>query len=155
MNRRQTLYTGAAALLPVLALSSSSDKQHPKAAIKATLDTFYDRARRRDWDRASALFAPEFRILTDGAATFDKPAYVRLLKEDDMVVRSMELKDLEIYASEASSVGWCRYRGYFEMVSGGKISRTETAETMIFEKRDGTWLIVHAHASMRQLDGRA
>jgi ketosteroid isomerase-like protein len=151
MNRRQTLIASAAALLPAFASSSRTDALQAKAAVKAVLDAFYDRAGRRDWDAAGALFAPEFRILTDGAETFDKPTYVRLLKQDDIVVSKMELKDLEIHAS-APSIGWCRYRGYFETVSGGKPSRTETAETMIFEKRDGAWLIVHAHASIKQLD---
>jgi ketosteroid isomerase-like protein len=124
-----------------------------EAEIKTAVDTFYDLARRRDWDAVGRLFAPNFRILTDGAETFDKPSYLQLLKADDLEVRAMELTDLDIHVTPGSRVGWVRFHGYFEMVSHGTPSRTGTAETLIFERQaDGAWRIAHAHASIKALD---
>lgn len=168
MTRRTALGTAAAGLLaaaagcvadrPTAAAGSEqsgaakqdADRANATAAIKSVVDRFYELAKRRDWDAVGTLFAPSFRIFTDGAESFDKPAYVRLLKEEDIDTRAMKLNDLELFASPDGNMGWCRFRGAFDTASKGQASHVETAETLVFARgADGAWQIVHAHASVK------
>lgn len=150
MTRREVLGVAAAGFLSA-ACSVGRAGSEEGAEIRDAVDRFYELARRRDWDAAGALLDAQFRIFVDGAESFDKPAYVQLLKADDIEVRAMELQDVQVHAAPGSSTGWCRFHGYFETVSQGTSSRTRTAETLVFEKRGREWRIVHAHASIKEL----
>lgn len=134
--------------------TAATDQAGATAEIKAVVDRFYDLARKRDWDAVAALFAPTFRIFTDGAESFDKAAYVQLLKSEDIETRSMALNDLEMFVAPGAVTGWCRFRGAFETASKGQASRVATAETLVFARgADGAWQIVHAHASVKTVGG--
>lgn len=130
--------------------SSASQPEDAAAAIKKVVDNFYELARQRDWDAVGALFAPTFRIFSDGAEAFDKPSYITLLKADDIDTRSMTLNEFELFAVPGATMGWCRFRGEFEVTSKGQSSHVGTAETLVFTRgADGVWLIAHAHASVK------
>lgn len=123
-----------------------------EAAVRAVIDAFFAAAQRRDWDTAADLMSDDFEIYTDGAAVFDKAQYHRLLSEDDLEVREMELRDVEVRVSPDGAMAWATYRGTFRGTSQGAAHDAETAETLIFARERGHWKIVRAHASVKLAD---
>jgi ketosteroid isomerase-like protein len=150
---RIVLSAAALAILAVVFLASRSaarDPVHARTEVRHTIDTFFDAATKQDWDRAASVFASDFEIYTDGADAFDRAAYLKLLKEDDIKTLQMQLRDLDIHVSGDGSMAWAKYRGSFVQAVRGVTSATETAETLIFERRGSEWKIVRAHASIKQ-----
>jgi len=138
------------------AARSKEDAPTDSVAIKRVMDRFFDAARKQDWDAVADLMASDFEIYTDNAEAYNKEKYVKLLKQDDLVLTSMALRDLEVRVSPDGHMGWMKYRGHFETSSHGKPSVTETAETLIFDKYDPgqpnqRWLITRASASIKEV----
>ena len=115
------------------------------------LDQFFSAAKKRDWDAAADFMATDFELYTDGASNFNKEAYVKVLKADDMELAHMELKDMETRVSSDGQMAWTKYRGLFKSVSNNQESSVETAETLIFKREDGQWKITRAHVSSKVL----
>lgn len=130
---------------------SAPDGTAVQLEVERTVERFFELSERRDWKGVGALMAPGFEIYTDGAASFPRDEYIELLESDDLVVESWELRDLETSVSPDGRMAWCRYRGRFLMTSQGERHDVETAETLVFERRDGAWKIVQAHASIKSL----
>ena len=134
------------------ACPASVDVAAETARVRGVIDEFYRSAQRQDWDAAGELMSAEFEFYTDDATSFDKESYVRVLKQDDLAVEHMELKDMDIQVSGDGRMAWGKFRGQFRSTSHGKPSHVETAETLIFKNEGGAWKIVRAHASVRMLD---
>src|SRR5215207_2544751 len=64
--------------------------------VRKVVDQFFSAAKKRDWDAAAELMSADFELYTDGASAFNKQAYVKVLKEDDMELADMELRDMVI-----------------------------------------------------------
>lgn len=124
------------------------------ARVREALDNFFRAAQRRDWDAAAELMSSDFEIYTDDAQGYPKAEYVRVLKQDDLVVEHMELKDVDIRVSGDGQMAWAKYRGLFRCTSQGKPADVETAETLIFTNERGAWKMARAHASIKPLDTR-
>jgi ketosteroid isomerase-like protein len=122
------------------------------ARVRGVIDQFFSAAKRQDWDAAGELMSSDFEIYTDEASFFNKEAYVRLLKEDNLETEFMELRDLDIHVSHDGQMAWCKYRGLFQTTSHGVQSNVETAETLIFKNEGDGWKINRAHASVKMLD---
>jgi ketosteroid isomerase-like protein len=120
--------------------------------VKKVLDRFFSSAKERDWDAVAEIMATDFELYTDGASGFNKQAYVKVLKEDDMVLAHMELRDMEIRVSSDGQMAWGKYRGLFKSISHNQPSNVETAETLIFKKEGGQWKITRAHVSLKTLN---
>ena len=136
------------------ARASSPDLAAEKAQVNEVLDQFFDLARKRDWEATGRLMSEDFEIYTDDAAVFGKKDYVELMKQDDLEVKDMELKDREVEVSGDGRMAWMRYRGYFNCVTHGKPHVVETAETLIFRKEGREWKIVQSHASVKTVQPR-
>ena len=119
--------------------------------VKKVLDQFFDAAKKRDWDAAAEFMATDFELYTDGASTFNKQDYVKVLKQDDMELTHMELRDLETRVSSDGQMAWTKYRGLFKSISNKQQSNVETAETLIFKREAGQWKITRAHVSSKVL----
>lgn len=119
--------------------------------VKKVLDQFFDAAKKRDWDAAAEFMATDFELYTDGASWFSKQDYVKVLKQDDMELTHMELKDMETRVSSDGQMAWTKYRGLFKSVSNNQQSNVETAETLIFKREGGHWKITRAHVSSKVL----
>jgi uncharacterized protein (TIGR02246 family) len=128
------------------------DQAAETVRVRSVVDQFFSAARKRDWDAAAELMATDFELYTDGASAFNKQAYVKVLKEDDMELTSMELRDVEIRVSSDGQMAWGQYRGLFKMTSHNQPSTMETAETLIFKREGGQWKITHAHVSLKPLN---
>lgn len=142
-----------AVLAPWRTHAVKPDSAALQAQVRRTIDDFFEAARRQDWNRAADLFSSDFGIYTDDAAGFDKKAYLQLLTEDNIETLQMQLRDMVIHVSSDGTMAWAQYRGHFTQAVRGKRSVTETAESLIFERRDSTWKIVRAHASIREASG--
>ena len=128
------------------------DQAAETARVKKVVDQFFSAAKKRDWDAAAELMSTDFEIYTDGASGFNKQAYVKVLKDDDMELAYMELRDMEIRVSSDGQMAWAKYRGLFKSTSHNQPSTVETAETLIFKKEDEQWKITRAHVSMKPLN---
>ena len=117
--------------------------------VRKVLDQFFGAAKKRDWDAAAELMSSDFELYTDGASVFDKQAYVKVLKGDDMELGSMELRDMEIRVSGDGQMAWSKYRGLFKSTSHNQPSTFETAETLIFKREGEQWKITRAHVSLK------
>jgi ketosteroid isomerase-like protein len=131
---------GAVSIAPAVAASPAD------AQVRAALDDFFAKAERRDWDAAGALMGPKFRIWVDGDEQFERAAYIAALKKDDMKMLHMALDDVQIVAS--GDLAWCSYRATVKAEWGDKIMTTKTAETIVYERIDGQWLMRHCHVSI-------
>ena len=120
--------------------------------VRNVVDQFFSAAKKRDWDAAAELMAADFELYTDGASGFKKQAYLKVLKEDDMELAYMELRDMEIRVSSDGQMAWARYRGLFKSTSHNQPSTVETAETLIFKREGEQWKITRAHASLKPLN---
>jgi cytochrome c peroxidase len=125
-----------------------------EAQVRQVIDRFYAAAERRDWDAAGALMAPDFEINTDGAESYGREAYIVMLKEDDLVVERMALRNLAVEVSPDSRMAWATFHGYFEMTQDGARHDVQTAETLILSRRGDRWEIVRAHASVKAAEGQ-
>ena len=153
-NRRKLLIgavaAGAAtALFPAIAGASGA-----AAEVKKAIDDFFDAARRRKWDEAGELLAADFHIWLGVDDAWDRAAYVDLLKQDDLDVVDISLKDLEIGVSADGSLAWARYRARVEATSRGQRSLSRTAETIVFERQgEDRWLMRHIQVSLTSVVG--
>ncbi len=120
--------------------------------VKKVVDQFFSAAKKRDWNAVAEFMTTDFELYTDGAAGFDKQAYVKVLKDDDMELVHMEIKDLEIRVSSDGQMAWSKYRGLFKSISHNQPSKVETVETLIFKRENEQWKMTHAHVSLKTLN---
>lgn len=120
--------------------------------VRKVVDELFSAAKKRDWDAAAETMSSDFELYTDGAAGFSKQAYVKILKEDDMVLVHMELKDVDIRVSSDGQMAWAKYHGLFKMSSHNQPSTLETVETLIFKREGEEWKIAHAHVSLKPVN---
>jgi ketosteroid isomerase-like protein len=120
--------------------------------VKNALDQFFNAAKKRDWDAVAEFMSNDFELYTDLASGFNKEAYMKVLKTDDVQLTSMELRDLEIRVSGDGQMAWAKYRGLFKATSRNQPSTVETAETLIFKREGEQWKITRAHASLKQVN---
>ena len=128
------------------------DQAAESIRVRKVVDQFFNAAKKRDWDAAAEFMATDFELYTDGASGFNKQAYVKVLKEDDMELADMELRDMEIRVSSDGQMAWGKYRGLFKGISHNQPSTMETTETLIFKREGEQWKITHAHVSLKPLN---
>ena len=119
--------------------------------VRKVVDQFFSAAKMRDWDAEAELMATDFELYTDGASGFNKEAYIKVLKEDDIKLAEMELKDMEIRVSGDGQMAWAKYRGLFKFISNNQPNNMESAETLIFKREGDQWKITRAHVSIKPL----
>jgi ketosteroid isomerase-like protein len=120
--------------------------------VRQVVDQFFNAAKKRDWDAVAEFMSTDFELYTDGASVFNKQAYVKVFKEDDMQLAYMELRDMEIRVSSDGQMAWAKYRGFFRSTSHNQPSTVETAETLIFKKEGEQWKMTRAHVSLKPLN---
>ena len=117
--------------------------------VRQVVDEFFSAAKKRDWDAEAELMSTDFELYTDGASGFNKEAYIKVLKEDDIKLASMELRDMEIRVSSDGQMAWAKYRGSFKFISNNQPTNMESAETLIFKREGDQWKITRAHVSIK------
>jgi len=145
------LFVVGIAGIPSLTTRATVDQDAEAARVRKVLDQFFSDAKKRDWDAVGQSMAADFEMYTDGAAAVNKQDYVKVLKEDDLELSYMELRDMEIRVSSDGQMAWTKYRGLFKSTSHNQPSNVETAETLIFKKDSGQWKITRAHVSIKNI----
>jgi len=125
------------------------DQAAETVRVRKVVDHLFSAAKKRDWDAAAEFMSTDFELYTDGATGFNKQAYIKVLKEDDMELAYMELRDMEIRVSSDGQMAWAKYRGLFKSTSNNQPSTLETAETLIFNREGEHWKITRAHVSLK------
>jgi ketosteroid isomerase-like protein len=118
--------------------------------VKLALDNFFAAAGKQDWDKVGGMLAEDFAMFTDEATILNKDEYIKVMKQDNLRVAQMQLKDLRIEVSEQGQMAWCRYHGFFHISAGPQSSFVETAETVVFRNESSGWKLVQAHASVKE-----
>jgi ketosteroid isomerase-like protein len=149
------LLTLARIIMILLILAISNDTGLLGAAdeqskVKCALDKFFATSGKQDWDKVGGMLTEDFEMFTDEVTILNKYEYIKVLKQDNLRVAQMQLKDLRIEVSEQGQMAWCRYHGFFHISAGPQSSFVETAETVVFRNENGGWKLVQAHASIRQ-----
>ena len=143
---------GMAGTPPTNTRATIVDQAAETIRVRQVVDQFFSAAKKSDWDAEAELMATDFELYTDGASGFNKQAYLKVLKEDDMKLAHMELRDMEIRVSSDGQMAWAKYRGLFKTTSHNQPSTLETAETLIFKREGEQWKITRAHVSLKPLN---
>lgn len=128
-------------------LLGAADEQ---SKVKLALDNFFAAAGKQDWDKVNGMLTEDFEMFTDEVTMLNKYEWIKAMKQDDLHVAQMQLKDLRIEVSEQGQMAWCRYHGFFHISAGSQSSFVETAETVVFRNENSGWKLVQAHASTKQ-----
>ena len=147
------LHMASRIIMVMLLLAISGDTRllgAGQSEVKCALDNFFAAAGRQDWDEVGRMLAEDFEMFTDEVTILNKAEYIKVLKQDNLHVAQMQLKDLRIEVSEQEQMAWCRYHGFFHILAGSQSSFVETAETVVFRNENHAWKLVQAHASIKQ-----
>lgn len=132
------------------ALARQSDRVNANitAEIQQAVDELLRSARYLEWDAFRACFASDATVLYmgkssrsdgwEGLESFFRPLFDGPAKTGSPPYLTIEPIDLQIQLMENSAV-------VTYLLGGEEAERT--FRTLVYQKRDGQWLIVHLHAS--------
>jgi hypothetical protein len=128
----------------------ADDRAEVTAAVDSAVRAFEAAQRGRDAAAAVALLAPEFYMYTDGVRTgYDSVA--ASIRRSFPAVRYLDpgFQDVRVHPlSENSALSSFRFRD--SLVTGDGVSQRFTgATTLLWERRDGRWLMTYGHADHR------
>ncbi|MFQ6093862.1 MAG: nuclear transport factor 2 family protein [bacterium] len=123
------------------------------AAVKVALDRFYIAQQKEDMTALSALFAHEGDLVVFGPDEGER--YVGWEAVKGMYQRQMDateglqttLTDQVIKVSKDGAVSWVSSLNHATGQIGDEAVETDYRATVVLEKREGKWLIVHIHTS--------
>ena len=141
-------------MLLLLAACESDDGKLPRAehdrvarAVDSAMQRFEAAQRGLDADGAVALMAPDFFMYTDGTRQ-EYDAVVQNIRRSFASFRHVEpgFRDVHIRPlSTSSALASFRFRDSLVAASGA-IVRFTGATTLLWEHRDGRWLMTYGHA---------
>jgi uncharacterized protein (TIGR02246 family) len=123
-----------------------------EAEIKAVLGELAEAYRVRDLQRALACFAPDADVVMYGTGADEKRVgrnEIRAQVERDWEqTESTELTYEWVSVSGGDGVAWAAVDATFRIRAGGEAMVLPARITVVFEKREGKWLIVQGHFSL-------
>jgi ketosteroid isomerase-like protein len=125
----------------------AADAHGPVAAI----NDFFAAVDERDWHRVEALLAKDFKFYSDDALVLDRGAFLLAMIEDDMVIDSLMLSQMETFVSDDSSLALVRYSLDLKSMVNGNCHDVRTVETIVLQrdpKDPARWQFVQNHASL-------
>ena len=123
--------------------------------VLAVVQRFMDAYAKRDKDQLMALFAPDPDLLLIGTGVDEKrfgqsEAEAQLNRDwAQSEYAFFEMVNYEVFG--AGPVAWVVADMVANALSGGESLRFMVRQTMILERRDEAWLIVHIHTSIPSL----
>ena len=119
--------------------------------VRATLQKLTDAFRNRDLKAFLESFAPDADVLLYGTGADEKrigPEQIRTQVERDWAQsESAAMRFDWTSVSAAGPVAWAAVDGAFTFRAGGQEGTIPARVSFVLEKRDGRWLIAHAHFS--------
>ena len=99
-----------------------------------------------DLDRARALHAPDFQLITPIGAALSREQYLGAIAAGHIRYLTWEPGDIEVRLYETAAV--IRYRAQLEVVFGGhEVHLGDYWHTDLYEQRDGQWSVVWSQAT--------
>lgn len=99
-----------------------------------------------DLDRARALHAPDFQLITPIGAALSREQYLGAIAAGHIRYLTWEPGDIEVRLYETAAV--IRYRAQLEVVFGGhEVPLGDYWHTDLYEQRDGQWSVVWSQAT--------
>lgn len=123
----------------------------PSSISKAELLRQTERDRLRslvsaDLDRARALHAPDFQLITPIGAALSREQYLGAIAAGHIRYLTWEPGDIAVRLYETVAV--IRYRAQLEVVFGGhEVPLGDYWHTDLYEQRDGQWSVVWSQAT--------
>jgi len=119
--------------------------------VDGAIKRFADAYKARDLKNLMECFVPDPDVVLYGTGADEKRVgleQVRAQVERDWAqTESIELSISWKSISAAGLVAWVALDGAFEIRAGGQDMALPARASVVLEKRDGKWLIVHAHFS--------
>jgi uncharacterized protein (TIGR02246 family) len=119
--------------------------------VKATLHRLTNAFRNRDLNAFLECFTPDADVVLYGTGADEKrigPEQIRIQVERDWAQsESAEMLFTWTSVSAAGPVAWVAVDGAFKFIAGGQDGTIPVRVSIVLEKREGRWLIVHAHFS--------
>jgi uncharacterized protein (TIGR02246 family) len=122
-----------------------------EAEVKALLASLTDSYQKRDLEGLMACFAPDSEAVFFGTGADEKrigPAEIQIQAQRDWdQTEAISMAFDWISVSAAGPVAWAAIDGAFKIRAGGQAFTMPARATLVLEKRDGRWLILHGHFS--------
>lgn len=119
--------------------------------IEAVIDALTAAYKARNVQNLLACFSPDPDVVLYGTGVDEKrtgQAQIRFQAERDWSqTESAELSFASCALSAAGNVAWAAVEGAFDLRAGGEAMKFPVRASLVFEKRGGRWLIMHAHFS--------
>jgi ketosteroid isomerase-like protein len=123
-----------------------------EAEVQAALRELAEAYRGRTLERALACFASDADVVMYGTGADEKRVGLREIRAQ--VERDWEQTESTVLTYEWVSVSavdrlaWAAVDGRFQIRAGGEAMTLPARITVVFENREGKWLIVQAHFSV-------
>lgn len=132
------------------AVHAASD---PIAEATAVVARFHAAMAASDADAALGCLAPQVVIFESGGAELSREEYAHHhLKGDLEFVAATRSERSDRRAGASGDLVWVLTRSRTSGAFRGRDIRSESTETMLLERADGGWRIVHVHWSSRKSD---
>jgi uncharacterized protein (TIGR02246 family) len=122
------------------------------SAVRSTLQTFSDAYQKRNLQDLIDCFSPDGDVVVYGTGADEKRVGAAQIKSqaerDWSQTESASIAFDWMSISAAGDVAWAAVDGAFNLRADGQDSALPARATFILERRDGKWLIVHAHFSI-------
>lgn len=125
-----------------------------EANVKKTLESFFHAVEVKDWKVIDQVMAKDFEFYSDDSMVLTRDEFITAMKEDNMKIDKLELKDMKVNLSPDGRMAWVKYSAYLESSMRGEPYNMKSAETVAFRKEDGNWKMTHNHASVKKLDAK-
>jgi ketosteroid isomerase-like protein len=123
-----------------------------EAAVIKTMNRLVDSYKMRDIEALAACFAPDSDVVMYGTGADEKRIGLEEIRFqaqrdwDQSDAISMAFNETSV--SAAGRVAWVASDGSFKIRAGGQEFTAPTRLSVVLEKRNGDWLVVHAHFSV-------
>lgn len=105
-----------------------------------------------DAERMHRHYADDVSIVNGGwaAPILGWTNYLALYQQQLKRMQQVRMDRVNTYIKVSGNVGWTCYQWDFEAVVDGQPTASRGQTTLLLEKRNGVWLIVHNHTSLVQ-----
>ena len=136
------------------AQAAKVDTAAEEANVKKALDDFFHAVEVKDWKLVDQVMAKDFEFYGDDSMVLTRNEFITAMKEDNMKIDKLELKDVRVSLSPDGQMAWVKYSAHLESSMRGEPYNMASVETVTFRKEDGSWKMTHNHASVKKLDAK-
>lgn len=151
--KNQSAQTAPAGPRPAIS-EQPADMTTEAANVRKALDTFLHAVDVRDWKTVDEVLSADFEFYSDDLMVLTRAEFINAMREDDMKIDKLELKDVKVSLSPDGQMAWVKYGAHLESSMRGAPYNMASVETVAFRKEDGNWKMTHNHASVKKLDAK-